>query len=221
MPSPTLFTLLLQLTPTTAPPASEFPATAAPPATENPAPTPAPAPIPPPVPVAAPIPPPTAPAAAPIPPPAAAPSDAPVPPAPTAHLALAAFTEAAIGFADDGFYNQLTGLRLDYRPAPRFSLGVAASYANLKGKSGRAHNVLPAAMLEWRFPLSTEVSLPLRFFTGYLPRNGPWIKASLGLSHRIGQRSRIGFELLAPALWVVHDSVSHSLDAAIEYAVDL
>jgi len=138
-----------------------------------------------------------------------------------APLALAVFTEGALGFADDGFYNQLVGVRLDYHAGERFTLGFATSYANLKGKEGRAHNVLAAAMLEWRFPVSRKVSFPLRFFTGYLPRNGPWLKAALGLSHSLGQRTRITFEFFAPALWVVHDSTVGSVDAALEFAVDL
>lgn len=136
-------------------------------------------------------------------------------------VALAGFAEGAFGYADDGFYNQLAGLRLDYRAAERLSVGFALSYANLKGKNGRAHNVLPAAMLEWSVPLSPRVGLPLRFFSGYLPKNGPWIKAALGLSHRVGQRSRITFEALAPALWIVHDSTVGSFDVALEYSVEL
>jgi hypothetical protein len=134
---------------------------------------------------------------------------------------LAVFTEGALGFAGDGFYNQLAGLRLDYHASPRFALGLALSYANLKGPDGRAHNVLPAAMLEWRAPLTRDVSLPIRFFSGYLPRNGPWIKAALGLSRRLNSRTTLTLEAIAPALWIVRDSTVGSLDAALELAVDL
>lgn len=140
---------------------------------------------------------------------------------PARRVALAAFTEGALGYAGDGFYNQLAGLRLDYRAGERLALGLSLSYANLKGKNGRAHNVLPAAMLEWHFPLSERVGLPLRFYSGYLPKNGPWLKAALGLSHRVGDRSRITFEAIAPALWVVHDANVGSFDVALEYSVDL
>ncbi|HET9932171.1 MAG TPA: hypothetical protein VFQ35_15820 [Polyangiaceae bacterium] len=206
-----------------------LPATAgAPTPTSAPAPTAAP---PPPV-SAAPaalIPPATAAPAAPQTP---APSSTPTPtdslvPAPSASTAglrrtsLAGFAEGALGLADDGFYNQLVGVRLDYRPSDRLALGFALSYANLKGKNGRAHNVLPAAMLEWRIPASDRVAIPVRFFSGYLPNNGPWLKAALGLSHRLGERSRITLEAIAPALWIVHDASVGSFDASLEYAVDL
>lgn len=144
----------------------------------------------------------------------------PVPPPPS-HLSLALFTEGALGFSHDGFYNQLVGPRLDYHAGNRLTLGAAFSYVNLKGKNGRASNVLPAAMLEWRFPLGTDVALPIRFFSGYLPRNGPWLKAALGLSRRLGSRTTLTFEAIAPALWVVRDSTVGSLDASLELAIDL
>jgi hypothetical protein len=95
------------------------------------------------------------------------------------------------------------------------------SYANLKGPNGRVHNVLPAAMLEWRAPLGNDVALPIRFFSGYLPKNGPWLKLALGLSRRLSERTTLTFEALAPALWVVRNSTAGSFDASLELAVDL
>lgn len=145
----------------------------------------------------------------------------PAAPPRTRRLALAGFAEGALGFADDGFYNQLVGLRLDFRAADRLALGFALSYANLKGKSGRAHNVLPAAMLEWSIPATERVAIPVRLFSGYLPKNGPWLKAALGLSHRLGERSRVTLEAVAPALWTVHDASVGSFDASLEYAIEL
>jgi hypothetical protein len=147
----------------------------------------------------------------------------PVPdPSPAPHpLSLTLFTEAALGFSNDGFYNHLVGPRLDYHAGPHLTLGAALSYINLKGKNGRASNVLPAAMLEWRTPLGSDVALPVRLFSGYLPRNGPWFKAALGLSRRLSSRTTLTFEALAPALWVVRDSTVGSFDASLELAIDL
>jgi hypothetical protein len=136
-------------------------------------------------------------------------------------LALAGFAESAVGFADDGFYNQLVGLRLDYRTGKHLTLGLAGSYANLKGPHGRANNFLPAGMLEWRVPASETVSIPIRFFSGYLPKNGPWLKAALGISRRFGDRISLTVEALAPVLWVVKDSTVASFDATLEVSVDL
>ena len=136
-------------------------------------------------------------------------------------FALAVFAEGAWGFAHDGFYNQLVGPRLDYHAGERLTLGLALSYANLKGPNGRVSNVLPAAMLEWRTPLAHDVALPVRFFSGYLPRNGPWLKLALGLSRRLSERTTLTLEALAPALWIVRNSTAGSLDASLELAVDL
>jgi hypothetical protein len=154
------------------------------------------------------------------------PAPAPAPAAPPTDpdhrsFALAVFAEGALGFADDGFYNQLVGPRLDYHAGNRLTLGVALSYANLKGPNGRAHNILPAGMLEWRAPLGDYVALPIRFFSGYLPKNGPWLKLALGLSRRLSERTTLTFEALAPALWVVRNSTVGSFDASLELAVDL
>ncbi|HWA78477.1 MAG TPA: hypothetical protein VG937_39345 [Polyangiaceae bacterium] len=165
-------------------------------------------------------PPPTAVTPAPSTPPSSA-QPAPSPVAPSRPFALALFTEAALGFSGDGFYNHLVGPRLDYHAGDHLTLGAALSYINLKGKNGRASNVLPAAMLEWRSPLGSDVALPVRFFSGYLPRNGPWLKAALGLSRRLGSRTTITFEAIAPALWVVRDSTVGSFDASLELAIDL
>lgn len=162
------------------------------------------------------------PAAASAAPPISSPSAAaPKPPEPAPRLALAVFTESAVGFAGDGFYNQLTGLRLDYRTGNHLVLGFGASYANLKGPEHRVSNVLPVAMLGWEAPLSDRVCLPVRFATGYLPKNGPWLKAALGLGYRFNERTRLTFEALAPALWIVHDSAVGSLDAAVELSIGL
>jgi hypothetical protein len=136
-------------------------------------------------------------------------------------LAIAAFTEAALGMDGDGFYNHLAGVRLDYRIGKHLGLGAAFSYVNLKGASGRVHNVLPALMGEWYFPVNPNFGLPLRAYAGYLPKNGPWLKAAFGLSGRLGKHTVLTVEGLAPTLWVVRDTTVTSFDLAVELAFEL
>jgi hypothetical protein len=145
----------------------------------------------------------------------------PAPPGGEPRFALAGFTEAALGLTGDGFYNQLVGGRLDYRTGRHLTLGLGASYVNLKGAEGRTHNALIAAMLEWYAPASARVGVPLRLVSGYLPKNGPWIKAALGLSYDINASTRLTFEAFAPTLWVVKDYTVASLDASVELSFGL
>jgi len=143
-------------------------------------------------------------------------------PAPAApQIWLAAFAEGAFGLEGAGFYNQLLGGRFDYRPEPRIALGIGVSYVNLKGPDGRVSNALPFSAFEWRAPLGRQTTLPVRFASGYLPKNGPWLKAAVGLGQPIGELGVMTVELLAPTLWVVGDQAVWSLDASVELAFGL
>jgi hypothetical protein len=142
-------------------------------------------------------------------------------PEPERRVWLALRSASAFGYSGAGFYNHLAGARLDYRPDPRFAIGVLASYANLKGAEGRAHNVLVAGMVEYRLPLSARIALPVRGYTGYLPANGPWLEAATGLRFGLGPTTELTLELVAPALWVIRERVVGSFDAAIELAFRL
>ena len=113
------------------------------------------------------------------------------------------------------------GGRFDYRTGGHLTLGLGASYVNLKGAEGRTHNALLAAMLEWNAPVSPRVGVPLRLVSGYLPKNGPWLKAALGLSYDFNSSTRLTFEAFAPTLWVVKDYTVASLDASIELSFAL
>jgi hypothetical protein len=96
-------------------------------------------------------------------------------------MRFAVQTEAAIGVYPGDFYNHRAGVRLDLVFSPHVSFGGYVGYANLKGKYGRASNVLPYAQVEYmliagRHPLST----PLRL--RHLPRNGPVVRLSAGFA---------------------------------------
>jgi hypothetical protein len=135
---------------------------------------------------------------------------------------IAIQTEGAFGIADHPFYNHLLGGRIDYGFTSDFALGAYLGYANLKGRQGRTSNVLPYLQLEYRahWSSTSTVRIPLRLGTGYLPKNGPFLRLAAGPSFQIGDSTHLGFDLLAPTLWVVRNSVVVSMDVAAEIAFD-
>jgi hypothetical protein len=155
---------------------------------------------------------------------------APPPPAPTPvpatpepewppRFRLALKTESAFGLSGAGFYNHLLGARIDRRFTPNWALGVSVAYANLKGREGRAHNVLPMAELEYRAILSDEWAIPIRFGSGYLPKNGPVIRASAGISYAVAEDIDLGLDVIAPMAWVTNERSVVSLNAAAEVGI--
>ncbi len=136
---------------------------------------------------------------------------------------LALQTEGAFGLTRPSFYNHLLGGRLDYVFTQDVSLGGYLAYANLKGKDGRASNVLPYAMLEYRVrgSRSSRLRIPFRFATGYLPRNGPFLRLSGGLSFPVGKTTILGLDLLAPTWWIAQNRTVVSLDLGVELSFAL
>jgi hypothetical protein len=190
----------------------------------------------PPPPHAAPPPPatgePTAAAPAAVPAPDAPPHAAPPPAAPGLPPAAAATTtppasdrlpmrfavqtEAAIGVYPGDFYNHLAGVRLDLVFSPHVSFGGYVGYANLKGKDGRASNVLPYAQVEYMLGPPGGVRFPLRFASGYLPRNGPVVRLSAGFAFPLTPKIDLVTELLVPTIWITRDQMLLSMDLAAE-----
>ena len=83
---------------------------------------------------------------------------------------VAAFATVALGMPSLVFVNELAGARFELGFTPRFSLGMSLAYANLKGKDGRASNVLPEASVAYRIPFGDGAfGIPIRFSGGYLP----------------------------------------------------
>lgn len=136
-------------------------------------------------------------------------------------LRLAASTESAFGLTSEFFYNHLAGGRLDYRFSRHVALGGYLGYANLRGKSGRAHNVLSYAQLEYRALPWDSVGIPVRFAAGYLPNNGPWLRTSLGVSFELTDTTELVFDLLAPTFWYTDDLLVVSLNLGAELAFAL
>lgn len=147
------------------------------------------------------------------PPPAGAPAD-------LAPWRLALRTEAAPGLGEGRFYNHLLGARLDHRFAARVTFGVELSYANLRGKEGRAHNLAGLAHAEHELDLGAGWGLPLRLGLGYLPRNGPLLKLAAGARVTLGDATWLAFDV-GPMVWNAKDEPLASLDLGLELAFDL
>jgi len=127
-------------------------------------------------------------------------------------------TDFAFGASRDFFFNALLGARIDYRITPDIRVGAYLGYANLRGKDGRASNLLMLAQVEDRVRVSasTDLRVPLRLALGYLPQNGPVVRLAAGLGFPIGSRWEMTFDLLAPTFWVLPERTVVSLDLAAE-----
>jgi hypothetical protein len=136
---------------------------------------------------------------------------------------LALQTEGAFGLGQRFFYNHLLGARLDYAFGDDFAVGGYLGYANLKGKDGRTSNLLPYAQVEYRLhPLQgSGFAVPFRFGSGYLPKNGPFLRLAAGIGFPIGDTARLVFDLIAPTVWMVGNSTVFSMDVAGEVSFDL
>lgn len=121
------------------------------------------------------------------------------------------------------FYNQFVGPRFDYGFPNDFALGAFVGYANLKGKEGRAQNVLTYLELVYRTRVSksSDFRIPLRLATGYLPKNGPFIRLAAGIDIPLGSSVHLALDIIAPALWVVRNRAVLSLDWGLALGYDL
>ena len=131
-------------------------------------------------------------------------------------MRLALQTEGAVGVYPGDFYNHLLGVRLDLVFSPHVSFGGYLGYANLKGKDGRAHDLLPYVQVEYMAGPLGAIRIPLRFASGYLPRNGPVARLSTGFAFALTPALDLVTELLAPMIWVTGDQMVLSMNLAAE-----
>lgn len=145
------------------------------------------------------------------------------PPTPGPRVRIAVREELAFGIAHDAFINDLIGARLDLGLSESTWVGAHLGYANLAGRHGRVHSVLPYAQLEQRIALGAgrSLALPLRVAAGYLIRNGGFVRVSSGLAVPLGRRAELAFDLLAPTFWSTPDAVLFSLDLGVELSATL
>ena len=132
-------------------------------------------------------------------------------------MRLALQTEGAIGVYPGDFYNHLVGGRVDLVFSPHVSVGAYLGYANLKGKDGRTSNLLAYAQAEYLAGWVGKVRIPLRFATGYLPRNGPVMRLATGFAFPLTPTVDF-FTELAPMVWLTGDQMVVSMDLAAELA---
>ena len=65
------------------------------------------------------------------------------------------------------------------------------------------------------------IRIPLRFASGYLPRNGPVVRLSTGFAFPLTPTIDLVTELLAPMIWLTGDQMVLSMDLAAELVVPL
>lgn len=129
---------------------------------------------------------------------------------------VALLSTSAFGVTHARFFNQLLGARLEYRFGPRFSFGGALAYANLKGKEGRVHNVLPELMVGYRIPLKGEsFGVPIRYGLGFLPKNGPTLRLGVGVDFSLSESLSLELTPLETLVWVNRERPEISLDGCL------
>jgi hypothetical protein len=131
-------------------------------------------------------------------------------------MRLALQTEGAIGVYPGDFYNHLVGGRFDLVFSPHVSFGGYVGYVNLKGKDGRTSNLLGYVQAEYLAGWVGHVRIPLRFASGYLPRNGPVMRLSTGFAFPLTPTIDLFTEVLAPMVWLTGDQMVLSMDLAAE-----
>jgi hypothetical protein len=142
----------------------------------------------------------------------------PQPPRERIPMRLALQTEGAIGVYPGDFYNHAVGARLDLVVSPHVSFGGYLAYINLKGKEGRTSDVLTYVQVEYLAGWPGGIRIPIRFASGYLPRNGPVVRAATGLAYSLTPTLDLTAELLAPMVWVTRDQMVLSMNLAAELA---
>ena len=135
---------------------------------------------------------------------------------PTHPLRLGVTSVSAVGVTHGKFFNQLAGARLEYRFTPRFAFGAALAYANLKGTTGRVHNVLPEATLEYRLPVQGEAwGLPVRAAWGFLPKNGPTLRLGVGVDCALSSSLSLELIPVETMIWVTRERPEVSMNGSL------
>jgi hypothetical protein len=123
---------------------------------------------------------------------------------------------------DDRFRNYLFGPRLDLRFSQRTAIGYSVRYANLEGPKDRVHNALHTVTLEYRlWPSEGEgFAVPLRFTGGYLPNNGPFLQAAVGVGY-VGEKVEVLLLPVTPTFWNTGNQTWPTFDVGLEVGIRL
>jgi hypothetical protein len=141
----------------------------------------------------------------------------PAPPAVLIHprpFELGLLAHGAFNPGRDPYTNVLAGARFAYFPMDRLGISGSLQYANLRGRSGRVHNLLPLVGVETAVDLVPSVGLfvPVRAELGYLPFNGPVLRLTAGVAFTVYRQLRLELDFVQPTIWWVNENASVSLD---------
>ena len=134
---------------------------------------------------------------------------------------LTAETEGIVGVSPGWFYNHLVGARFGRTFSPGLALDLGLAYMNLKGRTGREHNLMPSVRLLYRIRPDQVVQFPVSFRSGYLPKNGASMHLCLGIGIRVSDPLVVDVRLLQPGFWYVRDYTAISLDPGIAATLEL
>ncbi len=136
---------------------------------------------------------------------------------------LALGFEFAFGPGNDAFWNFLGYGRAAWFPVDRFGITASVSYANLRGRTNRVSNALFMVGVETAVELITRnhVYLPLRAEVGYLPFNGPVVRATAGVAFNVATNTRIELDILSPTIWILPGVTAVSLDVGAQVLFDI
>jgi hypothetical protein len=136
---------------------------------------------------------------------------------------LALGFEFALGPGADPFWNFLGYGRAAWFPVDRFGITASVSYANLRGRTNRVSNALFMVGVETAIELVARhhVYIPLRAEFGYLPFNGPVLRATAGVAFNVSQNTRIELDILSPTIWILPGVTAVSLDLGAQVLFDI
>ena len=73
-------------------------------------------------------------------------------------------------------------------------------------------NVLPEVSFGYYAPLGTSFGIPVRFSGGFLPKNGPTVRVTSGMSFSFSEKVSLELALVEPMIWVTRDRPELSLN---------
>ncbi len=140
-----------------------------------------------------------------------------------APIELAAGFEFALGPGADAFWNFLAYGRAAWFPVDRFGITASVAYGNLRGRSNRVSNALFMVGVETAIDLlpRQHVYIPLRAEVGYLPFNGPVVRATAAIAFNVARNVRLELDLLSPTVWVLPGGAAVSMDLGAQVILDL
>jgi hypothetical protein len=114
--------------------------------------------------------------------------------------AVALIGGPGIGTGDTRFYTFNLRARFELRFTRNLAASAVTGYVNLPGGGQRVHNIPFLGQLEYKIAIADleRLRVPIRFGMGYIPFNGPMVRASAGVNYELNDAWEIGADLIAP-----------------------